>query len=211
MAEDVADDFRRHFTLDLSRRERMSKHVSPEKSDWDLRDRCVTTQSVADRTGAGESIVGQVCADEQSPSGRVRRSHGTDIDRDGLGDRIQQRERDFPTSLWPANPHDALAPMDIIERQREDLAYPQAIGGHEKEQRAVAAPSASAWVDRAEDSPNVIPGSRPWRPIERTNGGRRHERRHVLMNVPGLLEIAEEGAESAAISSDGLGSQPGGT
>ena len=76
-----------------------------------------------------------------------------------------------------------------------DLARAQAVGGHEEEDRVVAAPQRGRAIDRVEERPNRIPGQRPWELLAAIDARRVDLRVEPGGDLDGRGQEPKEGSE----------------
>ena len=104
-----------------------------------------------------------------------------------------QPERAACLPLRDAQP--SRPPLHIVDRERHDLARAQAVGGHEEEDRVVAAPQRARAVDRLEELPNRVPGQRPWELLASIHARRVDLRVEPGRDLAARRQEPEEGSE----------------
>ena len=102
-------------------------------------------------------------------------------------------ERTARLALRDAQP--PRPPLHVVDRERDDLARAQAVGGHEEEDRVVAAPERCRAIDRLEERPNRVPGQRPRQLLAAIHAGRVDPRVEPGRRLAGRRQESEEGSE----------------
>lgn len=114
----------------------------------------------------------------------------------------QQRQDDRCSRLRAQDAERAGAPVDVIEGEGAHLAGPQAIRGHEQQQREVTAAEPGRLIHSAQEAAHIRPGQGSWRPGPPTEEGRRHGGREVVMPPPARVQESQERAKARADVSD---------
>ena len=155
MPDEVTDQLQREVRIHESLHAAVTQRVRPRPRDLDPRLQQVMTSATADR-GVVERRHRRERPKEHPPISALRAAVLEVIDQ-RLAHRMRERERGRVTRFARRYREALVLSVDVIERQRGDLATAKTVGRQQQQDRPVALADRSAPIHAREHPTNLLP------------------------------------------------------